>query len=372
MPAITSSVALSTLGLSVAPSKRSLQQRYHQLAREHHPDKAVSRGIGSDAATTKFREIQSAYEFLKCHHKDENPGSACERCVSCGSTALLMNEHRCTAAGINWAEYAGHPAGLRTCMRCKVSHKSVLTEAHACQAFEEICSGHEIFCQLQREGRAFRDASHMYFWRQDLERCACEINEISRSNIPAAGQAQSEETEQHGSHKEACKPIQEDDVFRTTCKQEQAILEEAKQEDAEEDFKCENKPRCRQQIKRRREAGFPKGPIPAFGFFTKEMWSRTRVDCPATSNAEFTKGLSAAWLILPAEEKAKYNDLAKRDRDRYDEQLKAFHVGQNSDGFAGSCGEGMSLPVTTGSSWHQVGANRKKRPRWKTSVIKVQ
>lgn len=367
MPASTSSVALITLGLSGVPSKRILQQRYHQLAREHHPDKAVSRGICPAAATTKFREIQSAYELLKSGIKDDNPGSACERCVSCGSTALLMNEHRCTAAGIDWVEYAGHPDGLRTCMRCKVSHTSVLAEAHACQAFEELHSGHEIFCHLQREGRAFRDASKIYFWRRDLENWACKNNETLRPNIPTANLSQFQEVKEHGSPEEAWKPAQEDGDVR------QPFSEEAKRENADENFGGENDNKLRRQrkCKRPREAGSPKGPIAAFGLFMKEMWSHTRANCPGISNAEFNKGLSAAWLVLSAEEKTKYNDLAKRDRDRYDEQLKAFHAGQKADGLANSCGERMPLPATTNSSRNHAGANDKKRPRWKMGVIKL-
>eukprot|EP00930_Biecheleria_cincta_P081477 TRINITY_DN7045_c0_g1_i1.p1 TRINITY_DN7045_c0_g1~~TRINITY_DN7045_c0_g1_i1.p1 ORF type:complete len:255 (-),score=15.95 TRINITY_DN7045_c0_g1_i1:373-1137(-) len=166
----TSAVALITLGLAGTPSKSILQRRYHQLAREHHPGKAVLRGICPAEATAKFREIHSAYDFLKRHVKHSNPASARDRCVSCGSMALMLNEHRCTAAGIDWLEYAGHPARLRTCMRCKASHKSVLTEAQACKAFEELSSGNDLFRVLEREGCVFRDASETYFERLDLEK----------------------------------------------------------------------------------------------------------------------------------------------------------------------------------------------------------
>jgi len=179
MSSLSVEAALFTLGLSEAPSCTIVQQRYHQLALEYHPDKAIVRGWSSAVATAKFQSIVAAYNVLK-----QRPGhliscgggvmrrNTSNKCVSCGNTALLMDESRCAAAGIDWAEYAGHPAGLRTCMRCKICHTSILTRAQACTFVEGLVGRESILDQLQLEGRTFRDGSETYFWRQDLDEWA--------------------------------------------------------------------------------------------------------------------------------------------------------------------------------------------------------
>lgn len=256
-------------------------------------------------------------------------------------------------------------------MRCKVSCKSVVTEEQACKAFEELSRDHETFCQLQREGRAFRDASATYFWCLDLERRACKTNGRLRPNETAVNQFQPQEPKKHSSPEEACKPAQEGDASGIKCKQEPP--EETKKEDAEENLRGENKLVHQRKCKRPREAGAPKGPTPAFAFFEKEMWSHTRATCPAASRAEVTKRVFAAWLMLSVEESEKYNDLARRDRDRTDEQVNAVNAGQKAHGLADLCGEELSSPAKTDTGLIPVGTNsQKKRPRWKMGVIKLQ
>ncbi|KAI9850747.1 MAG: hypothetical protein M1838_005158 [Thelocarpon superellum] len=52
------------LGVSSDADARTIKRAYRKLTKEHHPDKAQSRGVGKEAAEKKMSSINEAYEVL--------------------------------------------------------------------------------------------------------------------------------------------------------------------------------------------------------------------------------------------------------------------------------------------------------------------
>lgn len=58
--------ALEVLGLPRDATADQIRRRYHQLARDHHPDRARGR-VAQERAQKRMQEINAAHEWLKRH-----------------------------------------------------------------------------------------------------------------------------------------------------------------------------------------------------------------------------------------------------------------------------------------------------------------
>ena len=63
-------------------------------------------------------------------------------------------------------------------------------------------------------------------------------------------------------------------------------------------------------------AGAPKQPLSGYVHFLNERRESVRGENPEITFSELSKKLAAEWSALPEEEKLKYNEFAKKDKDR--------------------------------------------------------
>ena len=63
-------------------------------------------------------------------------------------------------------------------------------------------------------------------------------------------------------------------------------------------------------------AGAPKQPLSGYVHFLNERRESVRGENPDITFSELSKKLAAEWSALPEEEKLKYNEFAKKDKDR--------------------------------------------------------
>jgi len=75
-------------------------------------------------------------------------------------------------------------------------------------------------------------------------------------------------------------------------------------------------------------AGAPKQPLSGYVHFLNERRENVRGENPDITFSELSKKLAAEWSALPEEEKLKYNEFAKKDKDRYDKEFAEY---QNTD-----------------------------------------
>jgi len=75
-------------------------------------------------------------------------------------------------------------------------------------------------------------------------------------------------------------------------------------------------------------AGAPKQPLSGYVHFLNERRESVRGENPDITFSELSKKLAAEWSNLPEEEKLKYNEFAKKDKDRYDKEFAEY---QNTD-----------------------------------------
>jgi len=70
--------------------------------------------------------------------------------------------------------------------------------------------------------------------------------------------------------------------------------------------------------------GAPKQPLSGYVHFLNERRESVRGENPDISFSDLSKKLAAEWSALGEPEKNKYNDLAKRDKDRYDKEFSEY------------------------------------------------
>ena len=89
--------------------------------------------------------------------------------------------------------------------------------------------------------------------------------------------------------------------------------------DAEKVVGSESKNRGWPKGKRRypKGAGAPKQPLSGYVHFLNERRETVRAENPDITFSDLSKKLAAEWSALADVEKNKYNEQAKRDKDRY-------------------------------------------------------
>jgi len=76
--------------------------------------------------------------------------------------------------------------------------------------------------------------------------------------------------------------------------------------------------------------GAPKQPLSGYVHFLNERRESVRGENPDITFSDLSKKLAAEWSALAEPEKNKYNELAKRDKDRYDKEFSDY---QHTDGY---------------------------------------
>jgi len=95
--------------------------------------------------------------------------------------------------------------------------------------------------------------------------------------------------------------------------------------------------------------GAPKQPLSGYVHFLNERRESVRGENPDITFSDLSKKLAAEWSGLEELDKNKYNDLAKRDKDRYDKEFadyqhtdsyKLYLESQKEQGSGGAAGSG--------------------------------
>jgi len=76
--------------------------------------------------------------------------------------------------------------------------------------------------------------------------------------------------------------------------------------------------------------GAPKQPLSGYVHFLNERREAVRASNPDITFSDLSKKLASEWSSLPEAEKIQYNELAKRDKDRYDKEFADY---QNTDNY---------------------------------------
>ena len=65
-----------------------------------------------------------------------------------------------------------------------------------------------------------------------------------------------------------------------------------------------------------------------FMFFSSAKRPKLREQNPTASIGDIAKQLGAAWKIMTADQKAPYEEAAKKDRKRYEEEMEQYRKGE--------------------------------------------
>lgn len=63
-------------------------------------------------------------------------------------------------------------------------------------------------------------------------------------------------------------------------------------------------------------------------FFSSAKRPKLREQNPTASIGDIAKQLGAAWKIMTADQKAPYEEAAKKDRKRYEEEMEQYRKGE--------------------------------------------
>ena len=72
--------------------------------------------------------------------------------------------------------------------------------------------------------------------------------------------------------------------------------------------------------------GAPKQPLSGYVHFLNERRESVRSENPEITFSELSKKLAAEWSALPEDEKSKYNEMAKKDKDRYEAEFAEYQT----------------------------------------------
>eukprot|EP00164_Ancoracysta_twista_P005766 GFYU01007930.1.p1 GENE.GFYU01007930.1~~GFYU01007930.1.p1 ORF type:complete len:473 (-),score=154.43 GFYU01007930.1:49-1467(-) len=76
--------------------------------------------------------------------------------------------------------------------------------------------------------------------------------------------------------------------------------------------------------KRKRDPNTPRGPRSAYVFFSQMMCEDVRRENPDATPAELSKIMGIRWQQIAEEDRKLYNELAEKDKDRYNKEMEDF------------------------------------------------
>merc|ERR1711977_622587 len=90
----------------------------------------------------------------------------------------------------------------------------------------------------------------------------------------------------------------------------------------------ESKPRATKGAakgaKGKKDPNAPKKPLSAYMFFSKDAREEVKSENPDVSFGQIGKLLGAKWASLGDEEKSPYNEMASKDKERYEQEKAAY------------------------------------------------
>ena len=83
--------------------------------------------------------------------------------------------------------------------------------------------------------------------------------------------------------------------------------------------------------KTKKDPNAPKRAQTAFFYFMNEMRPKIKEENPDISFVDIGKASGEKWKVISAEEKAKYEAMANKDKDRYNQEMKAYAAKKKAD-----------------------------------------
>jgi len=111
-------------------------------------------------------------------------------------------------------------------------------------------------------------------------------------------------------------------------------------------------------------AGAPKQPLSGYVHFLNERRDSVRGENPDITFSELSKKLAAEWSSLPEDEKSKYNEMAKIDKNRYDKEFADY---QNTDQYKNYL-ESQKIDPNQSASTASVNGDSKAKKKKKAGV----
>ncbi|GAX76261.1 hypothetical protein CEUSTIGMA_g3705.t1 [Chlamydomonas eustigma] len=78
------------------------------------------------------------------------------------------------------------------------------------------------------------------------------------------------------------------------------------------------------KARKKKDPNAPKGALSAFMYFSNEMRSKVKEENPGIAFGEVGKLLGERWKAATADEKAKFEQMAEKDKDRYKQQMAEY------------------------------------------------
>jgi structure-specific recognition protein 1 len=90
--------------------------------------------------------------------------------------------------------------------------------------------------------------------------------------------------------------------------------------------------------KKSKDPNAPKGAVSAYMYFVSEMRPQVKEENPEMSFGELGKAVGKKWQVISSEEKAKFEAMAKKDKERFERETAQYEAkkktkgGDDSDG----------------------------------------
>ncbi|GBF95760.1 hypothetical protein Rsub_08196 [Raphidocelis subcapitata] len=78
------------------------------------------------------------------------------------------------------------------------------------------------------------------------------------------------------------------------------------------------------KAKKEKDPNAPKRALGAYMFFSKLKRDEIKAKNPSYGVTDIAKELGAAWKLLGEKEKSKYEDMAKKDKERYEKEVAKY------------------------------------------------
>jgi tRNA U34 5-carboxymethylaminomethyl modifying enzyme MnmG/GidA len=83
--------------------------------------------------------------------------------------------------------------------------------------------------------------------------------------------------------------------------------------------------------KAKKDPNAPKGAKGAYMYFSQEYREQLKQDNPDMTFGEIGKALGEKWKVISADEKAKFEEMAKKDKERFKREMTDFKAKQKSE-----------------------------------------